>query len=113
MADSTSVILYKLARAAVAARPGRTEIVTDVNDFPTDRYVLEGIADERGLELRFLETALDGGVTADQVASAVGPQTALVALSHVNYRSSAIADAATITRLVHDAGAPGPALRYL
>ena len=105
VADSTSVLLYKLARAAVAARPGRTQIVTDVNDFPTDRYVLEGIADERGLELRFVETALDGGVSADQVASAIGPQTALVALSHVNYRSAAIADAAAITRLVHDAGA--------
>jgi kynureninase len=105
VADSTSVMLYKLARAAVAARPDRREIVTDVNDFPTDRYVLEGIADERGLELRFLETALDGGVTVEQVASTVGPRTALVALSHVNYRSAAIADAAGITQIAHDAGA--------
>ena len=105
VADSTSVLLYKLARAAVAARPGRLTIVTDVNDFPTDRYVLEGIADERGLELRFLETALDGGVTVDQVAAALGSDTALVALSHVNYRSAAIADAAAITGLAHDAGA--------
>ena len=105
VADSTSVMLYKLACAAVAARPGRTEIVTDVNDFPTDRYVLEGIADERGMTLRFLATALDGGVTAEQVASIVGPATALVALSHVNYRSAAIADAAAITRIAHEAGA--------
>ena len=105
VADSTSVMLYKLARAAVAARPGRTELVTDVNDFPTDRYVLEGIADERGMTLRFLATALDGGVTAEQVASIVGPATALVALSHVNYRSAAIADAAAITRIAHEAGA--------
>jgi kynureninase len=105
VADSTSVMLYKLARAAVGARPDRREIVVDVNDFPTDRYVLEGIADERGLALRFLETALDGGVTVEQVAGAVGPDTALVALSHVNYRSAAIADAAAITRLAHDAGA--------
>src|SRR3954447_18188012 len=44
VADSTSVMLYKLARAAVDARPDRREIVTDVNDFPTDRYILEGIA---------------------------------------------------------------------
>src|SRR3954447_19314421 len=41
VADSTTVMLYKLARAGIAARPGRREIVTDVNDFPTDRYVLE------------------------------------------------------------------------
>src|SRR3954464_9772003 len=105
VADSTSVMLYKLARAAVAARPDRREIVTDVNDFPTDRYILEGIAGELGLELRFLETELDGGVTVEQVAAMVGPETALVACSHVNYRSAAIADAAAITRVAHDAGA--------
>src|SRR3954467_14091967 len=105
VADSTTVMLYKLARAAIAARPDRREIVLDRNDFPTDRYVLEGIADERGLELRFLDTALDGGGTVEQVASMVGPQTALVALSHVNYRSAAIADAAAITQIIHDAGA--------
>jgi kynureninase len=105
VADSTSVMLYKLARAAVAARPGRREIVLDRNDFPTDRYVLEGIADERGLELRFLDTPLDGGVTPEQVAGAVGPDTALVAFSHVNYRSAYIADAAAITRVAHDVGA--------
>src|SRR3954462_1489148 len=94
VADSTTVMLYKLARAAVAARPDRREIVLDVNDFPTDRYVLEGIAAERGLELRFLETPLDGGATAEQIAAVAGPATALVALSHVNYRSACIADAA-------------------
>jgi kynureninase len=105
VADSTSVMLYKLARAAVAARPDRREIVLDANDFPTDRYVLEGIAAERGLELRFLETPLDGGATAEQIAAVAGPATALVALSHVNYRSSYIADAAAITAVPHAAGA--------
>ena len=105
VADSTSVMLYKLARAAVAARPERREIVLDSGDFPTDRYVLEGIAAERGLELRFLETPLDGGVTAEQIAAVAGPATALVALSHVNYRSAHIADAAAITAVAHDAGA--------
>jgi kynureninase len=105
VADSTSVMLYKLARAAVAARPGRREIVLDAGDFPTDRYVLEGVAAECGLDLRFLDTPLDGGVTPEQVAAAVGPATALVAFSHVDYRSARIADAAAITRIAHDAGA--------
>src|SRR3954471_10268176 len=105
VADSTTVMLYKLARAAIAARPDRREIVLDRNDFPTDRYVLEGIADERGLELRFLDTPLDAGPAPEQVAAVVGPTTALVALSHVNYRSAHIADAAAITRIAHDAGA--------
>ncbi|HXV94864.1 MAG TPA: aminotransferase class V-fold PLP-dependent enzyme [Pseudonocardia sp.] len=105
VADSTTVLLYKLARAAVAARPGRREIVLDTDNFPTDRYVLEGIAAERGLRLRWVETDPAAGITAEQVAAAVGPDTALVVFSHVAYRSGWIADAPAITRIAHDAGA--------
>ncbi|MGZ4273066.1 MAG: kynureninase, partial [Solirubrobacteraceae bacterium] len=46
VADSTTVCFYKLVHAALSARPGRTEIVTDVDNFPTDRYVLESLAGE-------------------------------------------------------------------
>ncbi|WP_434994355.1 kynureninase [Arthrobacter sp. Ld5] len=105
VADSTSVILYKLARAAVAARPGRTEIVIDRDNFPTDRFIVEGIARERGLTLRWIDVAYDGGATPAEVAAAVGPETALVLLSHVAYRSGFIADVSAITRIAHDAGA--------
>lgn len=105
VADSTTVLLYKLARAAVDARPGRTEIVVTDVDFPTDRYVAEAIAAERGLTVRWVEAAGRGGVTVAQVADVVGSHTALVLLSHVAYRSAWIADAAAITRLAHDAGA--------
>jgi kynureninase len=103
--DSTSVSLYKLARAALDLRPGRTEIVTDVNNFPTDRYVLEGIARERGLELVWMASDPAGGPTPEAVEELVGPQTALVSFSHVSYRSAFIADMAAITERVHDAGA--------
>ncbi len=103
--DSTTVLLYKLARAAVDARPGRTEIVLDSDNFPTDRYVMEGIAAERGLTLRWIEVDTSAGVTVAQVRDAVGEGTALVALSHVAYRSAHLADAAAITRVVQDAGA--------
>ncbi len=104
--DSTSVWLYKLARAAVdAADPARDEIVLSDDDFPTDRYLLEGIAAETGRSLRWIPTDPTGGVSAEQVAAAVGRRTALVVLSHAAYRSGYLADAATITRLVHDAGA--------
>ncbi len=103
--DSTTVLLYKLARAAVDARPGRTEIVVDTDNFPTDRYVVDGIARERGLTLRWIEADPEAGVTPEQVAEAVGPQTALVLLSHVSYRSGFLADVPAITRIVHDAGA--------
>ncbi|MBD8043695.1 aminotransferase class V-fold PLP-dependent enzyme [Arthrobacter sp. Sa2BUA2] len=104
VADSTTVLLYKLARAAVAAGSGRTEIVLDRDNFPTDRYVMDGIARECGLTLHWVEAAYDGGVTPAAVAAAVGPQTALVVLSHVAYRSGFIADVPAITALVHAAG---------
>jgi kynureninase len=103
--DSTTVLLYKLVRAAVAARPDRTEIVIDRDNFPTDRYVVEGIAAERGLEVRWVEVDRDAGVTAELLAGAVGERTAVVVLSHVAYRSAWLADAAELTRIVHDAGA--------
>ncbi|NNC11393.1 aminotransferase class V-fold PLP-dependent enzyme [Planctomonas sp. JC2975] len=106
--DSTTVLLYKLARAAVDAPRGsgrRTEIVLDTDNFPTDRYVLDGIAAERGLTLRWIEADPASGVTPEQVAAVVGAETALVVLSHVAYRSGFLADAPAITRIAHEAGA--------
>ncbi|HEX5860220.1 MAG TPA: aminotransferase class V-fold PLP-dependent enzyme [Nocardioides sp.] len=103
--DSTTVLLYKLVRAAVAARPGRTEIVIDRDNFPTDRYVAQGIAEELGLTLRWIEVDTSAGVTADQLATAVGERTALVMASLVAYRSAWLADAPELTRIAHDAGA--------
>jgi kynureninase len=103
--DSTTVLLYKLMRAAVAARPGRTEIVLDRDQFPTDRYVADGVARESGLTLRWVEVDPAAGVTAAQLADVVGPETALVVLNHVAYRSAWLADAAALTRIAHDAGA--------
>ncbi|GAB3595516.1 kynureninase [Microbacterium tumbae] len=105
VADSTTVLLYKLMRAAVAARPARTEIVIEEGNFPTDRFVAEGVAAERGLTLRWIATDPVLGVRPDEVADAVSDRTALVVLSHVDYRSGALADMAGITRIVHDAGA--------
>ena len=103
--DSTTVMLYKLARAAVDSRPGRTEIVLDTDNFPTDRYVLEGVAAERGLTLRWTRSDPASGVTPEQVRQVVGPQTALMLLSHVAYRSGFLADVRAITKVAHDAGA--------
>jgi len=103
--DSTTVLLYKLMRTAIAARPGRTEIVIDRDNFPTDRYLAMGVAAECGLTIRWLDVDTTSGATVEQVAEAVGEQTALVALSHVSYRSAWIADAPAITRVAHEAGA--------
>ena len=107
--DSTTVLLYKLMRAAVAAQKqagsGRTEIVLDRDQFPTDRYVADGVAAETGLTLRWIDVDTSAGVTAEQLAEVVGPQTALVVLNHVAYRSAWLADVPELTRIVHDAGA--------
>jgi kynureninase len=107
--DSTTVLLYKLVRSAFdAARqadPARVEIVVDRDNFPTDRYLAEGIAAERGGRVRWVDVNVTGGVTADALRAAVGPATAVVLLSHVAYRSGYLADAATLTRIAHDAGA--------
>ena len=103
--DSTTVNLFKLACAALDARPGRPVLVTDDDNFPTDRYVLEGIAARAGGQLRLIRTDPDQGIRPDDVRAAIGPDTALVCLSHVAYRSGALADMAGITRVAHDAGA--------
>jgi kynureninase len=105
VADNTTVNLYKLACAALDARPGRRVIITDRDNFPSDRYVFEGIAAQRGLELRMLDTDIDEGLDAGQVRAAVDEDTALVSLSHVAYRSGALADMAGVTEIVHAAGA--------
>jgi len=103
--DSTTVNLYKLACAALDARPGRGVIVTDDDNFPTDRYVLEGIAAQRGCELRMIRTDIDQGIGEDALRAAVDERTALVSLSHVAYRSGALADMAALTAVAHDTGA--------
>jgi kynureninase len=103
--DSTTVNLYKVAWAALDAQPGRSVIVTDDDNFPTDRYVLEGIAAQRGCELRMIHTDMDQGIEPDALRDAIDERTALVSLSHVAYRSGALADMAKITEIVHEAGA--------
>ncbi len=103
--DSTSVLLYKLARAAVDARPGRNEIVADARDFPTDRYVLAGIARERGLTVRWVETEPEAGLTPESLDAALSERTAAVVASAVSYRSGFLADVPAITARAHEAGA--------
>ena len=107
IADSTTVVLYKLIRAALAAvaSPDRNELVLDTENFPTDRYLVEGIALEEGLTLRWIQADPAAGVTVEQVREATGPRTAVVLLSQIAYRSGHLADLPAITAAVHDAGA--------
>jgi kynureninase len=105
--DSVTINLYKLAWAVLDAQAGhgRDVIITDDDNFPTDRYVLEGVAAQRGAELRLIHTDMDQGVSAQAVSEALDERVALVSLSHVAYRSGALADMAGLTQRIHDAGA--------
>jgi kynureninase len=103
--DSTSVNLYKLLVAGAEARPGRDVLVCTADDFPTDRYIVAGVADARGMTVREVPADLDEGLDPAALAAALDERVAVVVLSHVAYRSGALADLAAVTRQVHEAGA--------
>jgi len=105
IADSTSVNLYKLLHAAIGLRPDRDEIVIDATNFPTDRYLVESVAASRGLTVRWLRPELVENVTVEALAGVIGERTAVVVLSHVDYRSGTLVDLPAVTELVHRHGA--------
>ena len=93
--DSTTVNLFKLASAVLDTRPG--DVVTDTGNFPTDRYVLDGVARRHGRELRLFDPdPIHGPLPEDVEAACSDGEVALVSLSHVAYRSGALADMAAI-----------------
>ena len=97
IADTISVNLFKLLVAACRPRPDRREILAEAGNFPSDNHVVESVARMLGLRTRF--------VPASEIAAAVGPDTAVVTLSHVNYRSAAMEDMAAVTAAIHASGA--------
>ncbi|MGH9212139.1 MAG: kynureninase [Acidimicrobiales bacterium] len=104
--DSTTVDLYKAASAAIAwaAPSGARAVVTDDDNFPTDRYVLEGLAAQHGLDYREVPSHPVDGPDPDRLAAGLDGA-AVLCLSHVAYRSGAVADMVRLTRLAHDHGA--------
>jgi kynureninase len=97
IADSTSVCLFKLLAAAAKARPDRKTILTQKRNFPTDLYVAQGLADMLGLRVK--------AVDPDEVIGAIDSDTAVVTLTHVDYRSAAFYDIRGINEAAHAAGA--------
>lgn len=83
--------------SAVALRPERSEIVVDVDNFPTDIYIAQSVADQHGLTLI--------AVPADQITDAITERTAVVTATHVDYRTAKILDVAGITKAAHVHGA--------
>ncbi len=97
IADSTSVMLYKLLGAAVRARPERKVVLTQKANFPTDLYVMQGLCESFSLTLRV--------VASDDILDAIDDGVAVVTLTHVDYRSARIHDMAAINAAAHHAGA--------
>ena len=104
--DTTSVNFYQLCDAAIRARPDRDTVVSDTANFPTDRYILEGLCERHGKRLVLIDDeAGEEYVTEQVLADHLDQRTVLVTLSVVQYRSGALHDIAALTRLAHDHGA--------
>lgn len=103
--DNTSTNLVKLALAVLRRDPSRRVVVTDDDNFPTDRFMLAAAADLAGGSVRVVHTDVDRGVDPQAVAAALGDDVALVSLSHTAYRSGALAPIGEVDALAHAAGA--------
>ena len=108
--DTTSVNFYQLCLAAVHARPGRKTIITDAANFPTDRYILDGIAKQFGLKLVLIQNedsavATHERITTQVLAPYLNDDVALVTLQVIQYRSGARTDIKSITDQVRATGA--------
>lgn len=99
--DSTSINLFKVLSAALsmvaADAPARRTVISERSNFPTDLYIAEALCRERGFELQLLE--------AEQILAALDDRTAVLMLTHVNYRTGAMHDMRAVTQAAHAAGA--------
>jgi len=105
--EATSINLFKLVLAALRARPNRTRIVSDVLNFPSDLYILQGIVDLLGKKHHLTLIPSEDSITIspEAVDAAIEEQTALVCLTHVAFKSAFMYDMARVTELAHAAGA--------
>jgi kynureninase len=97
VADSTSINVFKALSAAIALNPGRARILSERTNFPTDLYIAETFARDRGLELALVDH--------DAITSHLDDRVAILMLTHASYRTGRIYDMVAITRAAHDAGA--------
>ena len=106
VADSTSVNLFKLALAALRARPGRTKVVTDDLNFPSDIYVLQSALRLAGdYRLEIVRSGDGISLPVSMLGGSIDRDTALVTLSHTTFKSGYVHDLVTVTELAHRAGA--------
>jgi kynureninase len=102
--DQTSLNLYKLAAAALKAQAPRGTVLTDSGNFPSDVYVLAGVAEAAGGSIRMVG-ADPVAPSTSAIEAALDDQVGLLSLSHVNFKSGALLDMASITAAAHEVGA--------
>jgi kynureninase len=108
VSDQTSVNLFKVATAALTLQPQKKRIITDMFNFPSDLYILQGIVKLLGGHHEIVRIgAQDDDITPDLAAleTVIDDDTALVTLSHVTFKSGYMYDMAGITELAHRKGA--------
>ena len=97
--DTTSVNIFKLAAAAVKMRPGRSKLITEIGNFATDLYLLQGLAKLLGNQVEVI------ALPREQVLSAIDEDTALVLLTHAHFKTGAMWDMASVTQMTQKKGA--------
>ena len=97
--DTTSINLHKLVVTALNLRPGRNKIITTSDNFPTDLYILQGLAEtlDRNIDLIVADP--------DEFLDSMDKNTALLALAHVSYKTGSLYDMREVTRRAHEKGA--------
>lgn len=107
VAEATSINLFKLAIAALRARPERTKIVSDVFNFPSDLYIFQGIIDLLGRRhrLELIPSKDTITIAPEAISAAIDSDTALVSLTHVAFKSAFMYDMPAVTEQAHRAGA--------
>ncbi len=105
--EATSINLFKLVVAALKARQKRTRIVSDVFNFPSDLYILQGVIDLLGKNhhLKLIPSADSITIAPEAVDSAIDNNTALVSLTHIAFKSAFMYDMDSVTEQAHQAGA--------
>ena len=97
VADSTSVNLFKVLSAALAVRGGRSVVLSEVGNFPTDLYVAQGLVASQNCTLKLIAEGED-------VAAALDQNTAVLMLTQVDFRSGALHDIARVTEAARATG---------
>lgn len=107
VSDSTSVNFFKLVSGALSVWPDRNIIISDVLNFPSDLYVLQGIVRWLGNRHNLLLCPSVDGISADEKAiiDSIDERVALVTLSHVAFKSGFLYNVPLITEAAHKAGA--------